>query len=188
MIQNAANGAVGKTVAMLAAGRDVKVVSLVRRDAAVDELAELGITDVVSTEQDGWRDRVGELVGGAPIVCAVDSIGGSAANDILSTVSEKGLLVSFGAMVGRTLEISVANLLFKQTTVRGFWLAKRLQETSADDTAWMIGELMQLALSGALRLPVEAAYDLADAPAAIAASAAPGRRGKIVLTSAGSSG
>ena len=184
MIQNAANGAVGKTVAMLAAGRGIKVVSLVRRDAAIDELAELGITDVVSTEQDRWRDRVGELTGDDPIVCAVDSIGGPAADDILSVVAEKGLLVSFGAMVGRSLEIGVDNLLFKQATVRGFWLAKRMEEISADDTARMIGELMHLALSGALRLPVEAEYDLADAAAAIAASAKPGRRGKIVLTAA----
>lgn len=184
MIQNAANGAVGKTVAMLAAGRGIKVVNLVRRDAGIVELAELGITDVVSTEQGPWRDRVRELTGDDPIVCAVDSVGGPAADDILSTVADKGLLMSFGAMVGRSLNIGVDNLLFKQTTVKGFWLAKRLQETSADDTARMIGELMHLALSGALRLPVEAAYDLADAPAAIAASATPGRRGKVVLTSA----
>jgi len=188
MVQNAANGAVGKTVAMLAAGRGIKVVNLVRRDAGIAELADVGITAVVSTEQDGWPDRVRELTGDDPIVCAVDSVGGPAADDLLDLVADKGLLMSFGAMVGHSLEISVANLLFKQTTVRGFWLAKRLQETSADDTARMIGELIQLALSGALRLPVEATYDLADAPAAIAASALPGRRGKVVLTSAGALG
>ena len=183
MIQNAANGAVGKTLAMLAAGRGIRVVNLVRRDSGIAELEQLGITDTVSTEQDGWPDRVRELTGDDAIVCAVDSIGGPATDAILGTVAEKGLLISFGAMVGRSLEIDIDNLLFKQTTVKGFWLAKRMQEISADDTARMIGELVQLALSGALRLPVEAAYDLADAPSAVTASTAPGRQGKVVLTS-----
>jgi len=182
MIQNTANGAVGKTVAMLAKARGVNVVNLVRRDRGVAELAALGISNAVSTEQEGWRARVQELTADAPIVRAVDSIGGTAANDILDTVAPGGLLMSFGSMSGKPLQIGVDNLLFKQTTVKGFWGSERMKNTNAKDTARMVGELIGLALAGDLRLPVEAKFDLADAGAAADASAVPGRSGKIVLT------
>ena len=58
IVQNTANGAVGKTLAMLAAARGVHTINLVRRDAGVDELAALGIANVVSTAQPGWKDKV----------------------------------------------------------------------------------------------------------------------------------
>ena len=94
VIQNTANGAVGKTLAMLAAARGVHIVNLVRRDAGVEELAALGIANAVSTATDGWQDRVRAITGDAPIRAAVDSIGGQASAELLSLLGEDGLLVS----------------------------------------------------------------------------------------------
>ncbi len=182
MVQNTANGAVGKTVAMLAQARGVNVVNLVRRDAGIVELAALGIGNAVSTEQPGWEARVKDIVNGAPIVRAVDSIGGEAADQIMGLAAEGATLVSFGAMSGQPLQLSAANLLFKQATVRGFWGAKRMESTPREEIGRLIGELMRLAGTGELRLPVEAAFDIADAARAAAASAVPGRAGKVVLT------
>ena len=182
MVQNTANGAVGKTVAMLAQARGVKVVNLVRRDAGVAELDALGIANGVSTEQPGWEERVKAITGGEQIVRAVDSIGGDAANQIMNVVAVGATLVSFGAMSGQPLSIGASNLIFKQATVKGFWGAKRAEATPPADMARLIGELIRLAASGELRLPVEARFDIADAAKAAAASAVPGRAGKIVLT------
>ena len=50
IIQNTANGTVGKTLAMLARARGVLTVNLVRRDAGVAELAAIGVDNAVSTE------------------------------------------------------------------------------------------------------------------------------------------
>jgi len=167
---------------MLADARGVNVVNLVRRDAGIAELESLGIHNAVSTEQEDWRDRVKDVTGGAPVVRAVDSIGGTAANDLLDTVAPGGMLMSFGAMSGKPLQIDVGNLLFKQTTVKGFWGSKRMEDTSPGDAARMIGELIRLASDGTLRLPVQARFHLARAAEAAAASAVPGRVGKVVLT------
>ena len=182
MVQNTANGAVGKTVAMLAQARGVKVVNLVRRDAGVAELDALGIANGVSTEQAGWEERVQAITGGEPIVRAVDSIGGDAANQIMNVVAAGATLVSFGAMSGQPLVLSANNLIFKQATVKGFWGAKRSEATPPAEMARLIGELIRLAASGELRLPVEASFDIADAARAAAASDVPGRAGKITLT------
>jgi NADPH:quinone reductase-like Zn-dependent oxidoreductase len=182
MVQNTANGAVGKTVAMLAQARGINVVNLVRRDAGVAELQALGITHVVSTEQPGWEARVKDITAGAAILKAVDSIGGDAANQIMGVCAAGVTLVSFGAMSGKPLSIGADNLIFKQATVKGFWGAKRTETTPPADLMRMIGELIRLAATGELKLPIDASFDLADAAKAAAASAVPGRAGKVVLT------
>ena len=57
LVQNSANGAVGRLLSRFGAEKGVGVLSLVRRDAAVAELAAAGITNVVSTEQPCWEAR-----------------------------------------------------------------------------------------------------------------------------------
>ena len=181
IVQNTANGAVGKTLAMLAAARGVHTINLVRRDAGVDELAALGIANVVSTAQPGWKDKVRAIAGDAPLRAAVDSIGGKASGDLLALLGEGGLLVSFGTMAGEPMQIASGDLIFKQATVKGFWGSKVSAALSVADKRRLIGELLGLAASGTLKLPVEAVYDLAEVAQAAAASLQPGRKGKVLL-------
>lgn len=181
IVQNAANGAVGKTLANLAKTRGVHVVNLVRRDAGVDELAALGIDNVVSTARDGWQKRVRSMAGDAPIRAAVDSIGGSASGDLVELLGENGLLVSFGTTTDGPMQIVSGLLIFKQITVKGFWGSKVGATMSTETKRPLIGELLRLAATGELKLPVEAVYELADVPQAVAASAQPGRNGKVLL-------
>ncbi|WP_406851535.1 zinc-binding dehydrogenase [Brevundimonas sp. BH3] len=181
VIQNTANGAVGKTLAMLAKARGVNVVNLVRRDAGVDELSQLGIDNVVSTALDGWKNKVKAIIGEAPIKAAVDSIGGRASGDLMGLLGENGLLVSFGTMAGEPMQIPSGDVIFKQAVVKGFWGSKVSAAMPAPKRAALIGELLQLVVSGDLKLPVEAVFDLAQISDAVKASLAPGKSGKVLL-------
>ena len=181
IVQNAANGAVGRLVAQLAASRGVRVLGLVRRADGVTELSDQGIGDVVATDDDGWRDRVREIVGDAPVVAGVDSVGGAAAGDVVSLLAEDGVLVVFGAMASPTLEISSGDVIFKQVVVKGFWGSKVFPAMDADKRARLMGELVSGIASGTLTLPVEKVYGLDEISDAARASAEPGRRGKILL-------
>lgn len=181
IIQNTANGAVGKTLAMLAATRGVHTVNLVRRDAGVAELAALGIGHAVSTEQPGWQEKVRAIVGKASLRAAVDSIGGKASGELMALLGEGGLLVSFGSMAGEPMQIASGDLIFKQARVKGFWGSKVSEALSGEDKRRLIGELLGLVASGKLQLPVQAIYDLADVSQAAAASLQPGRKGKVLL-------
>lgn len=181
VLQNTANGTVGKTLAMLASARGVHTLNLVRRNAGVDELAELSIANVVSTAQPDWQEQVRAIIGDAPIFAAVDSVGGTASGELLSLLGEGGTLVSFGSMTGEAMSISTGDLIFKQATVKGFWGSKVSQEMSLKEKQQLIGELFQRTISGELRLPVEAIYDLADVAEAARATLLPGRKGKILL-------
>jgi NADPH2:quinone reductase len=181
IVQNTANGAVGKLVAQFAAARGVHVLGLVRRDAGVEELAGLGIPDVVSTESDGWRERVADILGESAPRAAVDSVGGTAAGDLLSLLGEGGTLVSFGSMASSTLKLSAGDLIFKQATVKGFWGSTVSRTMDAAARGALFAELVQRIGSGEVRLPVDAVYPFEEARAAAAASAVPGRAGKVLL-------
>ncbi|HEY1943722.1 MAG TPA: zinc-binding dehydrogenase [Roseiarcus sp.] len=179
MIQNAATGAVGKTLAMIAKARGVRVVNLVRREAGVAELAALGVGDAVSTSEAGWQAKVKAITGGAPIVAGLDSVGGEESGQMLHILAEGGHLMTFGAMAGKPMVLNPGDLIFKQAKVTGFWVAKRTGDR--DKVGRMIGDLVRMAASGELKLPVEQAFPLAEAAAAARASAQPGRTGKIAL-------
>lgn len=181
IIQNTANGAVGKTVAMLARSRGVHTINLVRRDAGVAELAALGIDNAVSTAHEGWQEQVRAITGGAPIRAAVDSIGGQASGDLLALLGDGGLLVSFGTMAGEPMQIASGQLIFKQATVKGFWGSKVSADMAPAVRRQLIGELLRLAVSGELKLEVEGTFGFEQAREAVLACQKPGRKGKVML-------
>ncbi|WP_333665808.1 zinc-binding dehydrogenase [Acinetobacter guillouiae] len=181
VIQNAANGAVGKTLAMLAKARGVNIINLVRRDAGVDELLALGIPNVVSTATNGWQDRVYEIIGEAQIRAAVDSIAGEASDELLTLLGENGVLVSFGRMSGEPMHLSTGSLAFKHAVVKGFWAAKVNDTMSSEVKGRLFSELLHLVVSGELKLPVEAIFRLDQIRQAIHVSLTPGKVGKVLI-------
>ena len=181
IVQNTANGAVGKTLAMLARARGVNVASLVRRDDGVAELEGLGIADVFSTASEGWQDAVRARLGESLATAAVDSIGGKASAELVGLLGENGTLVSFGSMTGEPMQIPSGEVIFKQATVKGFWGSKVSQAMAVDDKRRLVGELLERAASGELKLPVQAVHSLEDIAGAAKASLASGRTGKILL-------
>jgi NADPH:quinone reductase-like Zn-dependent oxidoreductase len=180
LVQNAANGAVGKTLATIAKSRGVRVVHLVRSESGVRELAGAGVTEgVVSTAADDWRDQVKALVGDGTIVTAIDSVGGPASGQLASLLAPGGKLVAFGSMSGEPMVIDSGALIFRGVTVEGFWLsthplppAKRVA---------MVTELVALVASKTLALPIAGVFRLDEATKAAAASVTAGRNGKVLL-------
>lgn len=182
IVQNAANGAVGRMLAQLGAARGVNVIGLVRRRAGVEELRAQGIDHVVATDAADWRDRVAEITGDAHVAFGIDSVGGAAAGDVLSLLGEGGTLVAFGAMSSPTMEIASGDVIFKQATVKGFWGSKVIQTMDAATRGALFGELIQRVTDGTLTLPVAGVFDAADAADAVRATNTAGRVGKVLLS------
>ncbi len=181
IVQNAANGAVGRMLAQLAAARGINVLGLVRRRDGIDELRAQGIEHVVSTEDDDWRTQATAITGGAPIIAGVDSVGGDSSGDVLSLLAENGTLVAFGAMNSPIMNISSGDVIFKQATVKGFWGSKVSQTMDAANRRALFGELIARVSEGSLTLPVAGVFDASDVADAVRASNAPGRIGKVLL-------
>lgn len=176
---NAANGAVGKLLSQYGAEKGVKVLGLVRREAAVAEMAALGFKHVVATDSDDWQGKVRTITGGAPVVRGIESLGGDGAAQLAGILADGAQLISFGAMTGRPLKISAGDLLFRNISVKGFWGAK--PPVKPERIGVLLGELIADAVAGKLVLDIEAAYPLNEVAEAVRASGEPGRKGKIAI-------
>lgn len=162
IIQNAAGGAIGKAVSILAKERGVNTISLVRGSETGRELTAQGIEHVVSTSSQDWQRSVDALTAGASIGYAIDSVGGAATAALTALLGENGVLVSFGSMSGEPMHVPAADIAFKQITVKGFWQKKINQSMAPEKRKSMMGKLIRLAEAGKLKLPVDAIYPMGD--------------------------
>ena len=98
IVQNTANGAVGKLVAQFAPARGIHVLGLVRRDAGVDEARGARHPRSSPPRAPDWRDRAARSSTAPNRARRSTRSAGTAAGDLLSLLGEGGTLVSFGAM------------------------------------------------------------------------------------------
>lgn len=180
VIQSAANSAVGSAVVQLAKARGLRTVNVVRREAVVAELEALG-ADVVLVGTDDLAARVEAATGGAPIKLALDAVGGPTFKGLIDTLSMGGTLVSYSQVVPEPAAVAPADLIFKQITMRGFWLSQWFTEASAADKQALFGTLIPLVASGRLRLAIDRIYPLDEIAAAVGDSMGGRRAGKILL-------
>lgn len=181
VIHNAANGAVGKSLAMLAAARGINTINVVRSGDAIKELEALGIKHNINTSDDDWKDQVKAILSDEKINAAVDSIGGESSNDLLALLGHGGTLASFGIMSGKPMVLNPTHIIFKQATIKGFWGSKISQEMSVENKQRLIDELIERANDGNLKLPVEATFDLADILKAVDGKMQSEKNGKVLL-------
>ena len=185
LLQTAATSQVGRLVIQLARRRGIRTFNLVRREDARAELEALGADAVVvaTAASDAWtlrREITAHTGDGAE--GALDAVAGPVGGLAAGCLAEGGTMLVYGNLSGEPLALDAPALLFRQATVRGFWRTRRFEQAPRAETVAALGSLAALIAEGALALPVDAAYDLADFREAIAHSRTPGRTGKILLT------
>lgn len=181
IIHNAANGAVGKSLAMIAAARGINTINVVRSSDAMSELEALDIKNNVNTANEDWKEQVKAILGDDKISAAVDSVGGEDSGDLLSLLGHYGTFAVFGAMSGKPMVLNPTHMIFKQAVLKGFWGSKLSQEMSVENKKRLVNELIECAVDGKLRLPVEATFDLADIIKAVDGKLQAGKSGKVLL-------
>ena len=71
--------------------------------------------------------------------------------------------------------------IFRDLTMRGFWLASWFRQTPEQERVAVVGEIAGLIATGELYAPIHATYDVSEIKEAVAAAASGGRSGKILI-------
>lgn len=129
-VQNGANSQVGRLAIQMAKNMGVHSINIVRKkenfDDLVKDLTSIGATKVISQEDVG-TEFFTEFLKGKNVKLGLDCVGGAASLAVAKVLSEYGKLVVYGSMTGQPLPLTVDLFLFKNITIQGFWLSKRLK-------------------------------------------------------------
>jgi trans-2-enoyl-CoA reductase len=180
VIQNAANSAVGLYLVQLARYRGHRTVNVVRREDAAEVVRETG-GDVVLLDGEDLAHRVSAATDGAQIRLGIDAVGGGATGHLADCLCESATLVNYGRMSGEPCVVQPDAFVFRDLTLRGFWLASWFQRAPEERRRAIVGETAGLIATGKLHAPIEATYDVRDVKDAVAAAASGGRSGKILM-------
>jgi trans-2-enoyl-CoA reductase len=189
VIQNAANSGVGSYLIDLAKLRGLKTVNVVRRESLVAPLLEAGADVVlVDGEVDGQSlaERVGTATNDAPIRLGIDAVGGAATNRIGDALTEGATIVNYGAMSGEPCILHPANIVFKDITVRGFWLVVWLRTATPSQQQELYGMLTGLMAQGKLSTAIDSTHSVKDIKKAVEVAAGGQRNGKVIVVGDGS--
>jgi NADPH:quinone reductase-like Zn-dependent oxidoreductase len=112
---------------------------------------------------------------------AIDAVGGASTEHLAMSLAEGGVLVNYGAMSGEPCQISPASFVFRDITLRGFWLSKWFTGATPEQRMAVFGEVAQLIARGVLKSRIQATYSIDQIKEAVGAAAAGERDGKIVI-------
>lgn len=180
VIQNAANSSVGHCLIRLAREAGMKSVNVVRRPELVAPLHASG-GDVVLVDGPDLDVRVREAIGNGTLRLAIDAVGGSATERLARCVQDDGLVVNYGLLSGEACRVDGRETVFRNVTLRGFWLRRWFTVTPAQKIAEVYRSLVTKVSDGTLTVDVEKVYPFRDIAQALAHAARPGRSGKILL-------
>lgn len=181
VIQNAANSGVGHCLIRLARLAGVKTVNVVRREELVAPLRAFG-GDVVLTDGPDLDARVRAAIGDDNLPLAVDAVGGSATQRLARCVSDGGIVVNYGVLSGEPCRVDGRETVFRDVSLRGFWLRKWFADTPPAQIAALYRELAAKVADGTLTVDVEAVYPIRKIKEAVAHAARGGRSGKILVS------
>ncbi len=170
VIQSAGNSAVGRAVIAIAKTMGVHTVSVVRRPELVEELKKLG-ADVVLVEGPDLAKRVADATGKAKIMLALDSVGGPGLMPLNDCLANGGTLVAYGVMSGGPGPFFTAPNIFRDLTLKGFWLLNWFNRNSPERQIEVQKRMANWIADGTINTPVEATYTLDHSAAAISHAA-----------------
>lgn len=184
VIQNAANSGVGINLIKLARAWGYRTVNVVRRESLVAPLTEAG-GDVVLVDGEDLHERVAAAIGDGKLRLGIDAVAGDGTRRIANSLGDDGVLVNYGMLTGEPAKIDPDNLVFRNVSLVGFWLAKLMRETPFEELQGMYRSLMELVLKGEIAVPVEQVYPLTEVAAAVTHAGREARDGKILIAPQG---
>lgn len=181
LLLTAAASAFSKFAIQLATSRGIKVIGTVRRDEQKQALLDLGAVAIVNEQTEDLYRSVKEITGGEMIKAAFDAVGGPLGDKVINALQMNGRLFVYGLLSLKPIPLNSGLLIFKNITVKGFWLTTWFSSLSGEERRSIVPKIMGMLSDASLKVDVEAHYKLEEIKKAIAHMEAPGRSGKVLL-------
>ena len=181
LLITAGGSAFGQFVIQLCKQRNIKVVATVRRAEQVDSLKALGATEVVNTEEKEWVKQVRTLTDRKGVDYVFDAVAGELGGRAVECLAKGGTMLVFGALSLQPLTVNSGTLIFRDITIKSFWLTTWFPALSSQDKQRISQEVLGMLAQQQLKTYVEAKYPLEEVVKAVEHADSSGRDGKVIL-------
>lgn len=182
LLLTAGASACSKFVVQMCRERQINTICTVRNDKQIETLKNIGATAVVNTETDDLKTEVHRITEKKGVKSVFEAVGGQLGTKALDCVSRNGTLMSYGMLSLQNIELNASLLIFKNITVKGFWLTTWLGNLAREEMASVANKVLSAQAGHQIKAHVEASYPLEDIKKAIEHMESSGRNGKIILT------
>ncbi|VVB11123.1 unnamed protein product [Arabis nemorensis] len=159
VVQNGATSMVGQCIIQLARLCGIRTINIIRdrvgTDVTKEKLKALGADIVVSESQLNEKNFKSHLGNLPEPVMGFNCIGGNVASLVVKTLREGGTMVTYGAMSKKPITVSTTSFIFKDLSLRGFWLHRWMHLEKVKECRKMIDYLIGLARDGKLKYETE---------------------------------
>ena len=182
LLQTAAGSVLGRQVIQLAKHQGIKTINVVRREGLVQELLDFGADHVIVSESgEGLQEKVMEITGGKGAYAAIEAVGGSLFAATASSVRNSGTCMIYGAMSGLEASFSIPDPLFRNVTIKGFWVVHWKASKSPEDFKTACANVMKLLEKGIITPYSGKIFPLDSVQQAVAEATSSARGGKVLL-------
>lgn len=173
--------ALGKMVIQICKMRGIKTIGTVRRNDLNEELKALGLDEVINTEEENLPKRVQQITNYEGVKAVLECVGGHTASEAVKCLGRGGIMLIYGVLSLQDPNINIGLMIFRELTLKGFWLTDWMKRTDVATRQRVAGEVITLLATGQVQMPIEATYLLEDIKAAVTHAEAHGRWGKILV-------
>jgi NADPH:quinone reductase-like Zn-dependent oxidoreductase len=176
LVQSAAGSTVGRLVLQLARSEGFKTINLVRRQAQIAEISDLGGDVTLCTEDADWGARLALAANGAAPEKAIDCVAGRTAATLARSLAPGGRLIVYGALsthrqvdpAAFEMPVFAPRLIYESTTIQGWFLFRWLENTPLKDCADVVRMVLGRMADRSLRMPPAKHHHPGDFAAALA--------------------
>ena len=164
VLVTAASSSTGLAAIQTALAVGATPVALTRTSAKAAALLEAGAHHVIATEEQDLGPEVALLTGGRGAEVVFDAVGGPTFEKLTEATAPGGLLITYGRLSPEATPLPLAQVLWKDLTVRGFALPATIAH---DDKLAALKQFIGEGLaSGALRPTIARTFQLDEIVAA----------------------
>jgi NADPH:quinone reductase-like Zn-dependent oxidoreductase len=180
LLLTAGGSTFGQLVIQMAKSKGIKTIATVRRDDQNTQLKELGVDEIINTENEDLNESVKKITSGKGVDACFEAVGGKLGGLALQSLKVGGTMLIYGMMSLENSYFDNSSMVFKSLTVKGFWLTSWMSKVSGEVRKQMKDEVFGL-LGGKLAIKIEARYPFSAIKEAVKHAQNPGRKGKVIL-------